>query len=218
MNDSGASLSPWVDITQPKPHSQTSFSSLIPKPHFQASFPNLILKPHSQASFPSLILKPHSQASFPSLILKPHSQTSFSFSSLTVCKQGGGRLGPFYHTNDISTYLGRHKGGREGSPIEKMSLRPHFVVFCHNHWSFKCSQSKTYYRYSLFKMKNARANTFLDWDPLSPSAYLGRHWRHSCDKMDQAFPLHFCMVSLKVETCMGSGDIHFILLTKSGAM
>jgi len=26
------------------------------------------------------------------------------------------------------------------------------------------------------------------------------------------------MVSLKVETCMGSGDIRFILLTKSGTM
>ena len=31
--------------------------------------------------------------------------------SLTVCKNGRGRSGPFYHVNDVSVYLGRHRGG-----------------------------------------------------------------------------------------------------------
>ena len=37
-----------------------------------------------------------------------------------------------------------------------------------------------------------------NWEP-SPtlSTYLGRHWCHSCDKMDQAFPLRFCILGNK---------------------
>ena len=31
-------------------------------------------------------------------------------------------------------------------------------------------------------------------DPSSVYLHVGRHWRHSCDKMDQAFPLRFCIL------------------------
>ena len=30
--------------------------------------------------------------------------------SLAVCKNGGGRPGPFYHVNDVSVYLSDHGG------------------------------------------------------------------------------------------------------------
>jgi len=33
-----------------------------------------------------------------------------------------------------------------------------------------------------------------DQGPLPLSVYLGRHWRHSCDKWYQAFPLRFCIL------------------------
>ena len=33
------------------------------------------------------------------------------FWSLAVCKNGGGRPGPFYHVNDVSVYVGRQSGG-----------------------------------------------------------------------------------------------------------
>ena len=40
-------------------------------------------------------------------------------------QKGRGRPGPFCHLNDVSVYLGRQRG--EGSPIERVSLRPYLV-------------------------------------------------------------------------------------------
>ena len=34
------------------------------------------------------------------------------FDPPTVCKNGGGRPGPFYHMNDVSVYQGRQREGR----------------------------------------------------------------------------------------------------------
>ena len=60
-----------------------------------------------------------------------------------VCKNGGGRPGPFYHMNDINVYLGRQRG--EGSPIEttrKNELEALSCSFCFSYWSFEHSQSE----------------------------------------------------------------------------
>ena len=43
--------------------------------------------------------------------------------------QNRGRSGPFRHVNEVSVYLGRwREGGREGFPIERMSLRSFLIV------------------------------------------------------------------------------------------
>ena len=57
----------------------------------------------------------------------PHSQAFPPSSFCCVQKQRGGRLGRFYHVNDISVYLGIYRE-REGYPIEKTSLMPYLVV------------------------------------------------------------------------------------------
>ena len=50
-----------------------------------------------------------------------------TFRSLTVCKNGGGRPGPFYHVNDVSVYLGRQRGG--GVPDRKNAFRACILRF-----------------------------------------------------------------------------------------
>ena len=51
-----------------------------------------------------------------------------SFDCSQYAKRDGGKTGSIYHMNDINIkfYLGRQRG--EGSPIERMSLRPYLVV------------------------------------------------------------------------------------------
>ena len=59
-------------------------------------------------------------------------------------------------------------------------------------WTF--AKQKTHH--SWFKMKNACAKCIRSTGNPSPtSVYLGRHWRHSHDKMEQAFPLHFLHIA-----------------------
>ena len=39
-------------------------------------------------------------------------------------------------------------------------------------------------------------NVFFQLGTTLPSVYWGRHWCHWRDKMDQAFPLHFCILQV----------------------
>ena len=59
--------------------------------------------------------------------------------SLVVCKRGGGRPGPFYHVNDVSVYLGRQRGGREGVPDRKNNLEAISCSFYPKRLSFEHS-------------------------------------------------------------------------------
>ena len=61
-----------------------------------------------------------------------------SFWSLAVCKNRGGRPGPFYHVNDASVYMGR----QSGVPDRKNKLEPLSCSFCPIHWSFQHLRSK----------------------------------------------------------------------------
>ena len=109
------------------------------------------------------------------------------FWSLTVCKNrggGGGRPGSFYHVNDISVYLGRQRGRRV--PNQKNAFHAHTLCFEPGvvHFSFSnvtnSSVWGTNHKISL------QAHSF-NGGPLPPSVYLGRHWHHLHDKIDQAF-------------------------------
>ena len=60
------------------------------------------------------------QFSFPGL-------PTVQFWSLAVCKNGGGRPGPFYDMNDVSVYLSRQRGG--GVPDRKDAFRRHVLCF-----------------------------------------------------------------------------------------
>ena len=44
------------------------------------------------------------------------------------------------------------------------------------------------------KLQDKPSSSFLQWGTLPHSVYIGRHWRHSRDKTDQAFPLRFCIL------------------------
>ena len=74
-----------------------------------------------------------------SLIPRPSPPSSFWL--VAECKNGGGRLGPFYHVNDVSVYLhvGNSYRGGEGSPIERQAW---LCSFCPKCWSFECSWSE----------------------------------------------------------------------------
>ena len=115
---------------------------------------------------------------------------SFSFWSLAVCKNGGGRPGPFYHVDDVSVYLGRQRGG--GVPHRKNELEALSCSFCPKRWSFERSRSE---KRTASGSKRRTRNAFIRWGiPPSLCLPIGRHWRHSRDKMDQAFPLRFCIL------------------------
>ena len=115
----------------------------------------------------------------------PHSQAfpPSSFWSLAVCKNGGGRSGIFYYVNGVSVYLGRQRRGGV----------PHCI-------SCTCSLfltwSGTFFGLRTFGAcgRTTRSSSLFQWGTLPPSVYLGRYWRHSCDKIYQAFPLHFCLL------------------------
>ena len=88
----------------------------------------------------------------------------------TVCKNRGEQPGPLYHMNDVSVY-------------ERKSLRPYLVISTQSaeHLWFR-SEKRT----ALGSKWKKSVHSF-DGGPLPP-LYLGRHWRHSHDGMDQVFP------------------------------
>ena len=103
---------------------------------------------------------------------------------LAVCKNRGGRPGPFYHMNDVSVYLGRQLG--EGSPITTHFVHVFFVswyVFCF----VNVRNSSTWGRN--YKIR-PQARSF-DGGLLPPSVYLGRHWHHG--PSDSAVTKRLCM-------------------------
>ena len=117
---------------------------------------------------------------------------TFQFWSLAVCKNGGGRgrSGLFYHVNDVSIYLGRWGG----VPDQKSIFRVRVIRFEPGTVHFllaNVQNSSTWERN--YKKRPQHRSFNRHPPPPPPSVYLGRHWRHSCEKMDQAFPLHFIM-------------------------
>ena len=62
--------------------------------------------------------------------------------------------------------------------------------FCTKRWSFKCSWSEK--RTAPCSELVCEMCSFNGGPP--SSVYLGTHWRHSRDKMDQAFPFRFCIL------------------------
>ena len=74
--------------------------------------------------------------------------------------------------------------GRRKNELEAFSCD-----FCSKCWSFECSLSEKY-TCSWFKMKTACGKCVCFWS----GTPLGRHCRHSHDKMDQAFPLRYCIL------------------------
>ena len=102
---------------------------------------------------------------FTSLVPRPsHHPVFWSFA---VCKNGGGRPGPFYHMNDISVYLSRQRG--EGVPHRKNELEADLLVSAPSAGDVK---RKVYC--SWFKTKNVCTICVLSiWDSSHPpSLYL----------------------------------------------
>ena len=73
-----------------------------------------------------------------------------------------------------------------GVPHRRMNLRPYFVVFAPSARVSNVREAKMYRFW--FKTKYVCMKCVL---LMAPSVYLCRHWRHSRDKMDQAFPSVF---------------------------
>ena len=80
--------------------------------------------------------------------------------------------------------------GGEGSSIERMSLRPYLVVSGSSAGVGNICEAQNVPL--LVQKKNAYVRCILSIGTPPSSVYLGRHWRHSCHTMDQAFPIHFC--------------------------
>ena len=68
--------------------------------------------------------------------------------------------------------------------------------FCPKHWSFECSWSKNVLLL-VQKQKTCAQNAkcILRWET-PPTFCLPGYWRHSCDKIYQAFPFHFCILQM----------------------
>ena len=99
--------------------------------------------------------------------------------------------GPFYHVNEFS--LDRTE---EGFPIIRISMITYLVVSgSSEHWSFEHSWSEKWTAPGS-KKEGVHKMHSCDGGPLPPSVYLGRHWCHSHDTMNQAFPLCFCMLQV----------------------
>ena len=89
--------------------------------------------------------------------------------------------------NDISVYLGRQRG--EGSPIEKLSLRPYLVVSAPSAGVSNVCEVKNV-PLLVQNEEHMHECVLSIRDP-----HLPRQVKcHSCDKMDQAFPFCFCIL------------------------
>ena len=120
---------------------------------------------------PLLVMSP---VWFPGLI------TLVRFCLLTVCEHRGRKPGSFYHVNDIIIdRAGAHQ------------LKEHILcTHCSSETCIRFSTSQMFYKCtSCAWIDTARNGHSFSWGDSSPS--LGRYWH---DKMDQAFPLHVCIM------------------------
>ena len=129
----------------------------------------------------------------------PHFQVLPASSFWSLCR---GRPGPFYHMSDINVYLhvGRQMGG--GSPDQNI------LCMYSSSWtaSGKVSALQNVQNSSIWT-DSARKGFKLVFFLLGIPVYLGRRLRHSHDKMDQAFSLHFLHTLSSQELDIGkSGD------------
>ena len=97
--------------------------------------------------------------------------------------------------NDVSVYLGRQREEGGGVLHRKNELEVFSCNFCPKSWSFEHSRSEKCTALSSKQRTHVRNAFFWSGTP-PPSVYLGRHWHYSHDKMDQAFPLYFCILQL----------------------
>ena len=84
--------------------------------------------------------------------------------------------------------------GGKGFPL-KNEVEAWSYNFCPKHWSFDCSQCKKHTALGS-KWRMHAWNVSFQSGTTPCFVYLGRHWRHSRDKMDQAFPLHFYVLQV----------------------
>ena len=86
----------------------------------------------------------------------------------------------------------------KGPPSKKKtSLRPCLVVSWPKCWNFESSWSKECTAPGSKRRTRAQNVFFRPWTPPSPSVYIPcRHWHHSHNKVDQAFPLRFCILQV----------------------
>ena len=98
--------------------------------------------------------------------------------------------------SNIASFPGLPQRGG-GSPIERMPLAHMFFILnqagavrlllC------RCSR----FQHLGQKLQDKASSSFFQWGTSpSLSTYNGRHWRHWRDKLDQAFPLCFCMLQV----------------------
>ena len=125
-----------------------------------------------------------------------------SFWLLAICKEWGEGLVPFYHVRDVSVYLGDRGwvGWGRGLPLkERISctcssfwMKESTFFSLWEHLKLNCLGQKLL-RYG-FKLVLSMATIYLD-----------KYWRHShvIDKMDQAFPLHCCILQVIKNLTMG---------------
>ena len=102
------------------------------------------------------------------------------FDCFQYAEMEGEGLGPFYDMNDASVYLGRQRGERVSD--RKNAFMHMFLVLNSSAWGIN------------YKIRS-KACSF-DGGTFSPSVYQGGHWHHSCDKMDQVFPLQFFILQV----------------------
>ena len=129
---------------------------------------------------------------------------------LGVCKNGGGKPGPFYHVNEVSVYRGGWGGGL---PKWRNELEAFTCSFHLKHWGFERLQSEK--RTTPGSKRRTRVSNASPHP--TPVCLPSRHWHHSRDKMDQAFPLHFCILKaiktgqwVGLEMRLGRTHLHFV--------
>ena len=83
--------------------------------------------------------------------------------------------------------VGRQRGRGLPSKEQAWGLFLYFLTKC---WSFKHSQNKNILLLDWNKERMRKMLFVFDWGP----PRLPRHWRHSRDKMNQAFLLLFCIL------------------------
>ena len=116
------------------------------------------------------------------------------FNHLQYTKTEGGRPGPFYHVNDVLSTQVDRRGG-EGSPIERTHFACAFFVLKQEWYVFFCFMNV---RNSSSWGRNYKIRPqACSFNRASLPLCLPRKTKcHSCNKMDQASPLHFCILQV----------------------
>ena len=119
---------------------------------------------------------------------------------LVVVYKNRGKGSTIFCVSDVNVYLGRQK---KGGTLNHKSAFEAFLAVSMRVLKFQTFVKQKVITHCTERRTHAWNTHFHSRILPSPSSYLGRYWRHSHDKMGQAFPICFSILQAIKSGCWG---------------